>query len=341
MVIAFNDKKPFPMLYANEIDMTVTSQKDVNSTTERKVLFIHFNIDTVPYDTIRPYFINADDETSIITIVDDSGSPFTHLDFCIPIRLGEETVENDPNSHLVMVLAKLTPQDKLLREALGKNKVYTGTPLQIAIEKKVDEMSVACTQNIFNGIDVPLESGTKHFTFDTQDQLDISGLALEILMGVNLLTWHDDIQADDCEIYSPEEMKVIIRFLSLHRKYNISYFRCLRKFIRSLDTTDSNVEEVINNVKNIWYGYELPAEFKSNVLGLIETEMGGMLDIEKATMTHPDYTALNETILETQKEYAEANGIIPDPINYIVETSDININDEAESSTDEETSDEI
>lgn len=319
MIVAFNDKKPFQMLYAIEDKMYVTSHRDVSGSCERKVLSLHFDSDTVSYDELREYFINADEATTVITIVDDSGSPFIHLDYCIPVKLGEETVANDPNMHLVMMLGLLSPEDKLLREALGKNKAYTGTPLQIAIEKKVDEMSVACTKNIYNGIDIPLSSGTRHFTFDKDDQSDVTGLAVEMLMGSKLLSWHDDIQNDDCVIYSPEEMGIIIKFLSLHRKYNITYFRCLRKFIRSLDTNDTEVDSVITDVNNIWYGYELPEEFRSETLQVIENEFGGMLAIEKATMTHPDYTELNEAIIQQQQEY-----ISHLPLTYVSEEAFMN-----------------
>lgn len=335
--IAFNDKIPFPMLYAIEDTRYVTSVKDVDESADRKVLSIHFDMNAVTQEELDKYFINADELTSVITIVDDAGQPFIHLDFCIPIILGKEMVNDDPNPHIVLRLAKLTTKDKLLRVLAGKDKVYTGTPLEIAIEKKIDEMSKECTQNIYDGIDIPLTNGeTKHFTFDGMDQTDITGIGLEMVMGSNLIMWHDDMEDEDCEIYSKEDMGIILSVLSLHRKYNISYFRNLRRYLRSLNSTE-DVQEKLALVDVVWYGMELPEEFKSDTFKIIVNEMGGLIELEKATMTPPpDYTELNKTILEQQTKWAKENGLIPDESLIDVIAPEVIIGDDTESDEIEE-----
>lgn len=311
--IAFNDKIPYPTLYVKEDPIYTTSLQDVEESATRKVLSIHFDNRVVNREMLDKYFDNASEETSVIVIVDDAGNTFTHLDYCIPLKLSKEYVTDDPNPHTIMSLAQLSTKDKLLRELAGKQKVYTGSQLEIAIEKKVDEMSEKCTQNIYNGLDIPLSSGeVKHFTFDEKDQTDITGLGLEMLMGSNLIMWHDDMEEEDCEIYSNVDMGIILSCLSLHRKYNISYFRNLRRYIRSLNSND-DISVRLATVDAVWYGMELPEEFKSKSFKTIVNEMGDLIEIEKSTMASPpDYTELNQTILDQRKDWAEKNGLIPE-----------------------------
>lgn len=311
--IAFNDKIPYQILYAKEDPLYTQSHEDVDGAATRKVLTIHFDNNLVSRETLEEYFDNASEMTSIIIIVDDAGNAFTHLDYCVPIKLSKEYVDLDPNPHTVLSLAQLSTKDKLLRVLAGKQKVYTGSPLKIAIEKKVDEMSEKCTQNIYNGLDIPLSSGEiKHFTFDEKDQTDITGLGLEMLMGSNLIMWHDDIEDEDCEIYSNVDMGIILSCLSLHRKYNISYFRNLRRYIRSLDSND-DVSIRLAAVDAVWYGMELPDEFKSKSFMTIINEMGDLIEIEKGTMPPPpDYAELNQVILNQREKWAEEHKLVPE-----------------------------
>lgn len=130
------------------------------------------------------------------------------------------------------------------------------TPL---IETKVQELSNTCSNTIYQGIPITLSNGsTQHFTLTEQDQLNLSGIGLKLLMGAQQIAWHEDDVTKECQYYSAEDAQKIIATLTTFKEYHITYFRDLRIYVYSLNT----VEEV----EAIEYGFELPEEFKSRVL---------------------------------------------------------------------------
>ena len=127
------------------------------------------------------------------------------------------------------------------------------------IENKVLELSDICTQTIYNGIDVTLSDGkVEHFTLTERDQLNLSGIALKLLMGAEVVAWHEDDEGKNCRFYNKIDAYKFISELTTFKEYNITYFRDLRIYVRSLNK--------IEDIENITYGYELPEEFKSDVL---------------------------------------------------------------------------
>jgi len=128
-----------------------------------------------------------------------------------------------------------------------------------AKEVKVQELSNTCSNTIYQGIPITLSDGsTQHFTLTEQDQLNLSGIGLKLLMGAQQIAWHEDDVTKECQYYSAEDVQKIIATLTTFKEYHITYFRDLRIYVYSLNT----VEEV----EAIEYGFELPAEFKSQVL---------------------------------------------------------------------------
>lgn len=143
-------------------------------------------------------------------------------------------------------------------------------PLEPIIEAKVNELSNACTQVIYNGIDIRLSTGeVQHFTLDEQDQANLSGIGLELAAGAEFITWHEADQTKPCQFYSAEDATTIIQSLTVWKSYHITYFRDLRIFINSLENAD--------RIKAIQYGYELPDSWKSNVLKYYENIIKGVL----------------------------------------------------------------
>jgi hypothetical protein len=126
-------------------------------------------------------------------------------------------------------------------------------------ESKELELSDTCSNTIYQGIPITLSDGsTQHFTLTEQDQLNLSGIGLKLLMGAQQIAWHEDDITKECQYYSAEDAQKIIATLTTFKEYHITYFRDLRIYVYSLNT----VEEV----KAIEYGFELPEEFKSQVL---------------------------------------------------------------------------
>lgn len=129
---------------------------------------------------------------------------------------------------------------------------------------KISELSDICTKIIYNGTDVTLSDGSvEHFTLDANDQLNLSGIGLKILMGSEDIYWHEDDITTPCKKYSNADASIIISTLTTFKEYNITYFRDLRIYINSLDDIDE--------IANIQYGFELPDEFKSEVLKNLES----------------------------------------------------------------------
>lgn len=131
---------------------------------------------------------------------------------------------------------------------------------------KISELSDICTNTIYNGMDVTLSDGTvERFTLDANDQLNLSGIGLKILMGSEDIYWHENDETVSCKKYSKTDASIIISTLTTFKEYNITYFRDLRIYINSLD----NIDEI----NNIEYGFELPFKFKSQALRNLERNM--------------------------------------------------------------------
>lgn len=132
---------------------------------------------------------------------------------------------------------------------------------------KINEMDNICKQTIYKGLDITLEDGTvEHFTLDEQDQLNLSGIGLKLLMGAETVAWHEDDETIPCRFYSAADATKIISTLTAWKEYHITYFRDLRIYINSLTT----VEEI----ESIEYGCVLPDEYKSEVLIAYEQQLG-------------------------------------------------------------------
>lgn len=126
-------------------------------------------------------------------------------------------------------------------------------------ELKTKKLSDICSNTIYQGIPITLSDGsTQHFTLTEQDQLNLSGIGLKLLMGAQQIAWHEDDITKECQYYSAEDAQKIIATLTTFKEYHITYFRDLRIYVYSLNT----VEEI----EAIEYGFELPEEFKSQVL---------------------------------------------------------------------------
>lgn len=265
MTITFADGITYPILTILGRTELVSSLPDLIAKSDRNILEIHFDSTVLDKDSVFIYYKNATELTHTITIADDEGQSYTHLDYVIPVKFSFEYFGSETNPRIVLVLAQLTETDKSLREVAGMTKVYTGTELEIAVAKKVDELSDICTQTIYDGADVTLADGTvEHFTLDEQDQLNLSGVGLELLMGEEIVSWHEDDETIACKFYSAADATTIIKTLTANKKYHITYFRDLRIYVNSLAT----VEEV----NAIEYGFALPDEFKSEVLMAYEQQ---------------------------------------------------------------------
>ena len=132
---------------------------------------------------------------------------------------------------------------------------------------KIEYLDSTCENTIYAGTDVTLSDGSvEHFTLDAKDQLDLSGIGLQLLQGAEQIAWHKDDETESCKFYSAADGATIIQTLTLFRTYHITYFRDLRIYVNSLTDIDS--------VNAIEYGSVIPDEYKSYVLKSIEAQIG-------------------------------------------------------------------
>ena len=145
--------------------------------------------------------------------------------------------------------------------------LYNKATLEEVKKVKIEHLDSTCENTIYAGTDVTLSNGSvEHFTLDAKDQLDLSGIGLQLLQGAEQIAWHKDDETESCKFYSAADGTTIIQTLTLFRTYHITYFRDLRIYVNSLTDAD--------DVNAIEYGSVIPDEYKSDVLKSIEAQMG-------------------------------------------------------------------
>lgn len=126
-------------------------------------------------------------------------------------------------------------------------------------DSKINEMSRACRAAIEQGFDIALRGKIKHFSLTTQDQLNLMNLGT-IAQTQNLIPYHADGEA--CEFYTSEEINQIIKTYTSFKAYHTTYYNALKTYINTLET--------IEEIAAITYGTEIPDQYKSDVLKVLE-----------------------------------------------------------------------
>jgi len=121
-------------------------------------------------------------------------------------------------------------------------------------------MSYQCNKTIENGFDIETEDGVHHYSYALEDQLNLMNLSAAIARGEEQLSYHADDEL--CRFYTAAEINEIISTGNAWKTYHTTYFNALKAYINSLET--------IEEISTITYGIELPEEFKTDVLRVIE-----------------------------------------------------------------------
>lgn len=122
---------------------------------------------------------------------------------------------------------------------------------------KKQEVSTACQQTIFNGIDVTLSDGSiGHFSLTEHDQLNLFGKQVQIAAGTTEVEYHADGQP--CKYFSATDMQIIIETAIYYVSYQTTYCNALNMWITGCQT--------IEEVSLIAYGLDIPAAYQTEVL---------------------------------------------------------------------------
>ena len=143
-------------------------------------------------------------------------------------------------------------------------------PSDITVEyvktMKLAEMSNKCNQTITNGFDVMLsDNKVYHFSLTTQDQLNLITLSSMLASGETSIPYHAD--GELCRFYSAEDITLIIEMATQFKTYQVSYYNSLKAYIESLSTIDE--------IHAITYGNEIPMEYQSDVLKILNAQLSG------------------------------------------------------------------
>ena len=121
---------------------------------------------------------------------------------------------------------------------------------------KIKEISQACEQTIFNGVDVALSSGeTKHFSLKIEDQMNLNGLVSQVSLG-NIkaedgVPYHAD--GEICTMFSIADFTLVANMASAFKVQQTTYCNHLMSYVKSLAD--------IKEVQGVTYGQQLTGEF--------------------------------------------------------------------------------
>lgn len=129
-------------------------------------------------------------------------------------------------------------------------------------QSKINEMSYQCRKAIENGIDIEVKGENRHFSFTTQDQLNLMSLST-MAQTSDIIPYHAD--GEQCIYYTAAEINMIIAAMNSHKIYHTTYYNALKAYINSLET--------IEEIAAITYGTPIPEEYKTEVLKVIGNEV--------------------------------------------------------------------
>lgn len=133
------------------------------------------------------------------------------------------------------------------------------------------EVSHKCENTIYDGVNVTLTDGSvEHFSLTEHDQLNLFGKQAQLATGAEKLEYHADGQP--CRYYSATDMQLIIDAAMWHVSYHTTYCNALNMWIVGCQT--------IEEVKAIFYGADVPEEYRSEVLNAYLLKIASMVECD-------------------------------------------------------------
>lgn len=119
------------------------------------------------------------------------------------------------------------------------------------------EVSTACEQVIYAGINVTLSDGESyHFSLTEKDQINLFGKLAQLTAGAEQVEYHAD--GHPCQYYSVADMQNIVESAMWYVSYHTTYCNALNMWITGSKTAEE--------VQEIYYGADVPEEYRSEVL---------------------------------------------------------------------------
>lgn len=137
---------------------------------------------------------------------------------------------------------------------------FSDVSIEFVRSSKINEMSYRCKTTIEAGIDIEIHGEKCHFSLTTQDQLNLMSLST-MAQTQTLIPYHAD--EETCTFYTNDEINLIVKTATEFKIYQTTYYNALKAYINSLET--------IEEIAAIEYGIEIPDEYKTDVLKILET----------------------------------------------------------------------
>ena len=122
-------------------------------------------------------------------------------------------------------------------------------------KEKLDITSETCEQLIYNGIDVTLSTGTKHFSLEVVDQSNIDSIFNAVVLGATEYPYHAD--GELCAMYSAADIMTLYVAYKSFITRQTTYCNALRQWIMRGDN-----KEALNAIE---YGATLPDDLEAGV----------------------------------------------------------------------------
>lgn len=122
-------------------------------------------------------------------------------------------------------------------------------------EQKLAEASATCEQLIYDGIDVTLSSGEKHFSLQIADQSNIDGIFNAVTLGATAYPYHAD--GELCSMFSATDIVTLYMNYKSFVTTQTTYCNALRQWIMR--------EEDKDKLAAIEYGSPLPDDLNAEM----------------------------------------------------------------------------
>lgn len=141
-------------------------------------------------------------------------------------------------------------------EPVPEPEPYVPTLDEVKASKKA-EISAICEQVIYSGISVTLSDGESyHFSLTEKDQINLFRKQAQLAAGTEQVEYHADGQP--FRYYGVEDMEDIIGSTMWHVSYHTTYCNALNMWIAKCESAEE--------VEQIFYGADVPEEYRSEVL---------------------------------------------------------------------------
>lgn len=133
---------------------------------------------------------------------------------------------------------------------------------------KISECSSICNKAIIDGVDFEIDGVIEHFTFKTEDQIDLK-TAFDLALQTNMDIPYHRSGGGGCKLYTAEQIINLYILEQSNLTHHNTYFNQLRLYISSLES--------IEDVKAVTYGQELTGEYLDTYT-MIMTQSQNIID---------------------------------------------------------------